>query len=64
MKPCGICGYLKGGAPEGERYCRPCEQSISLTLTPKQQAERRAKKMKRTDEGTFSPWSLRYWVSG
>lgn len=47
---------------EGERYCRMCDSSLSLTLTPKQQAERRAKRVKRTDEGVFTPWSLRYWV--
>jgi hypothetical protein len=33
-----------------------------MTLTPKQQAERRVKKMKRTDEGVYTPWSLRYWI--
>jgi hypothetical protein len=62
VNPCRICGTSRGGAPEGERYCSKCEASLSMTLTPKQQAERRVKKVKRTDEGVFTPWSLRYWI--
>lgn len=63
-EPCRICGFSRGGAMEGERYCRACDVSLSVTLTPKQQAERRTKRVKRTDEGVFTPWSIRYWVSG
>lgn len=64
MKPCKLCGWQRGGAMEDSRYCSKCDGSLSMTLTPKQQAERRLKKVKRTDEGVFTPWSLRYYRRG
>lgn len=62
MNPCRLCGYQRGGAPVGERYCDSCDSNLEITRPVRDQTERRRKKVVRTDEGVFSRWALGYYV--
>lgn len=61
MNPCRICGFQRGGADEGERYCKHCDGTLELTRPVRDQTERR-RKVRRTDEGVFTPWSLPFYL--
>lgn len=60
--PCKLCGFLKGGAPEGERYCRTCSSTLELTRPLRDQTERRKQKVHRSDDGVYTRWSLPYYL--
>ncbi len=60
--PCKLCGWTRGGAEIGERYCSQCDESLVVTRPLSDQTERRRRKVHRNDEGAFSPWALGFYL--